>query len=57
VTEREWYERHGCDHAHCPFECEHPQPFMIDGDLVRGRCVIKNSEIVKMIPCTPDVCS
>ena len=54
----EWYQKHGCDHAHCPFDCEHPQPFLLaDGRLVCGRCAILDHVISEMIPCTPDICS
>jgi hypothetical protein len=57
-TTSEWYERHGCSHAHCPNECEHPQPFMLDdGRVVCGRCAILDQELVDMLPCTPETCS
>lgn len=56
--EQDWYGRHRCDHAHCPRECEHPQPFMLaDGRLVCGLCAIIGGELIEMVPCTPEVCS
>jgi hypothetical protein len=52
-----WYRLHGCDHAHCPNECEHPQPFLLpDGRMVCGRCAILDGQFVEMIPCTPETC-
>ncbi len=54
----EWYQAHGCDHAHCPNECDHPQPFLLpDGRFVCGRCAIIDHEIVEMSPCTPGACA
>jgi hypothetical protein len=49
--EEEWYAEHGVYHAHCPDGCEHPQPFILDGKLVCGRCAIKFGEVVEMEPC------
>ncbi len=44
-------------HAHCPYRCEHPQPFRLpDGRLVCGRCAILDDVLVEMIPCTPEIC-
>jgi len=57
MTYSEWCKAHGCDHAHCPYDCEHPQPFCLDdGRLVCGRCAIIDHEIVEMVPCTPEHC-
>ena len=57
-TNAEWYAAHGCDHAHCPHGCEHPQPFLIDdGRLVCGRCAILDNVLSEMLPCTPEVCA
>jgi len=57
VTYSEWCLQHDCDHAHCPYDCEHPQPFVLDdGRLVCGRCAIIDHEIVEMVPCTPATC-
>jgi hypothetical protein len=55
-TYQEWCEQHGCDHAHCPHGCEHPQPFMHNGQLICGRCAFEDSSTVAMLPCTPHVC-
>jgi len=53
----DWYREHGCDHAHCPYDCSHPQPFVLDdGRLVCGRCAIIDHEVVEMVPCTPATC-
>lgn len=52
----EWCEQNGCDHGHCPRGCEHPQPIIVDGILVCGRCAVKCNEIVAMVPCTPANC-
>jgi hypothetical protein len=53
----EWCAERGCDHAHCPDGCEHPQPVMlVDGRLVCGRCLFKCSEVTEMVPCSPEVC-
>lgn len=63
MTTTEWYAKHKCDHAHCPNECEHPQPFMIVSHaggkywiLVCGRCALIDQKIVRMVPCKPGVC-
>jgi hypothetical protein len=56
VTPEDWYRDNGCDHAHCPYLCEHPQPFVADGVLVCGRCAVKYGELNPMIPCTPETC-
>lgn len=56
MTDLEWYTAHNCTHAHCPGDCEHPQPFILDDKLVCGRCYFKYDEVVEMIPCTPQVC-
>lgn len=56
MTKREWYEKHGCTHAHCPHECEHPQPLLDGDELLCGRCLILCGERSAMIPCTPETC-
>lgn len=54
---RQWYQLHDCDHAHCPDGCSKPQPILLaDGRLVCGRCLIRFSEVVEMVPCTPETC-
>ena len=52
----EWCKRHSCTHAHCPFDCEHPQPGIYDGELLCRRCLIVEGRRTVMIPCTPAVC-
>jgi hypothetical protein len=57
MTKQEWYRRHACDHAHCPFLCEHPQPFMTDDNqLICGRCWFIEERVTVMQPCVPGVC-
>lgn len=51
-----WYRAHGCDHAHCPYDCEHPQPFFWEGKLVCGRCWFVDCMVTEMVPCVPEVC-
>lgn len=52
-----WYKDHGCDHAHCPDGCEHPQPVLLsDGRMVCGRCRHKYGETVEVLPCGPEIC-
>ncbi len=47
-----WYQKYNCSHAHCPYSCEHPQPFLLYGwVLICGACFFKNEEITFMIPC------
>lgn len=52
----EWCRANGCDHAHCPDGCEKPQPRLHAGQMVCGRCLIKFSEVVPVLPCGPGVC-
>jgi len=57
MTYSDWCKERDCDHAHCPYECEHPQPFVLDdGRLVCGRCAFMDKELVEMLPCVPEVC-
>ncbi len=52
-----WEKRFGVTHAHCPEECEHPQPFFTDdGQFVCGVCAIMHKKLSPMVPCTPDTC-
>jgi hypothetical protein len=56
----EWYKQHNCTHAHCPYECEHPQPFICSElpiELACGKCWWDTKTIVKMIPCIPESCN
>lgn len=56
MTKQEWYAKHNCQHAHCPDECEHPQPFLDGDEMLCGRCWHLFGERSLMIPCTPEVC-
>ncbi len=53
---QQWCKNNNCSHGHCPFECEHPQPFILDGKLVCGQCAILRGEISVMVPCSPYNC-
>lgn len=44
------------DHAHCPYDCEHPQPFEDFGVAVCGACWFINKELTPMVLCTPETC-
>lgn len=55
-TYNRWCAQRGVTHAHCPYECEHPQPFVLDGVLVCGRCAFVDDTITPMVPCTPETC-
>lgn len=52
-----WLAERGVTHAHCQYECSKPQPFLLDGILVCGKCATLHGVISAMIPCTPDVCN
>lgn len=57
MTYAAWLAAHDATHAHCQWNCEHPQPFVLaDGRLVCGRCAVVERELVEMIPCSPDTC-
>jgi hypothetical protein len=57
AAEDRWYAERNCWHAHCPEDCEHPQPFLTsDGRLLCGRCWVMEQRVSEMIPCTPDAC-
>lgn len=52
-----WCEKNGCTHGHCPYECEHPQPFEHpDGNLYCGKCWHDDRELTEMVPCVPEIC-
>lgn len=51
----DWCREQGVNHAHCPLECHHPQPFVHEGDLYCGVCGVEGRE-TRMIPCTPETC-
>jgi hypothetical protein len=56
-TKREWYERHDCTHAHCPHDCEHPQPILDGAELLCLRCLTFEGRRTPMIPCTSETCT
>jgi hypothetical protein len=56
-------------HLHCPYGCEHPQPFTLAevqedpqfqvyaGKTYCGRCYhIDGGLMTEMVPCTPETC-
>lgn len=52
-----WCVARGCSHAHCPHDCESPQPF-VDGErLLCGRCWHLEGIETEMVPCTPEMCA
>lgn len=55
-AKQKWYKDHYCDHAHCPLDCEHPQPFLDGSRLLCGRCFVIFGIESEMLPCTPDIC-
>jgi len=59
MSEEEWYQQNGCEHAHCPYDCDHPQPIMDGEKLICASCLhaSQGKAFVEMIPCTPDVCN
>lgn len=56
TEESEWYVKNNCEHSHCPYDCEHPQPFIYNGNLICGHCFFIDEIITFMIPCTPETC-
>jgi hypothetical protein len=57
TTYVEWCVANSCTHGHCPFDCEHPQPIVLDdGRCVCGRCLVIDKVITEMLPCVPAVC-
>lgn len=45
------------EHYHCPYGCEHPQPFLLaDGRLLCGRCWFVDEIETEMVLCTPELC-
>jgi hypothetical protein len=57
MDEVQWYEAHGCEHAHCPRGCPKPQPQLLaDGRMICGRCAAYAKEAVEVVPCTPETC-
>jgi hypothetical protein len=51
-----WCADNGCQHGHCPLDCEYPQPFGRDGKLICGRCWFVNGTETEMVPCGPENC-
>lgn len=60
LKHEQWYKQNNCTHCHCPYDCEHPQPFllMIDNKNIMycGRCYHTSGELVEMVPCNPEIC-
>jgi hypothetical protein len=56
LTYAEWCKRHGCTHGHCVADCPKPQPVMVDGRPVCGRCLAYEGVLRDVVPCTPEVC-
>ena len=53
----EWCRANDCTHAHCPRECEKPQPIIDDqGVAICGRCWCVDGERVPVEPCRPETC-
>lgn len=53
---REWRQHFQCSHGHCPCGCDHPQPFIDDGILYCGACLVRAGEYCQMTPCRPPYC-
>ena len=54
---RDWCAARNCSHAHCPNDCDHPQPFVdYEGILLCGRCWILNGLRTLMLPCNKETC-
>lgn len=43
-------------HAHCPFNHEHPQPFVENKVLYCGKCWHDDAQLTEMVLCTPEMC-
>ena len=55
-------------HIHCPFDCEHPQPFTLAevqekpmyrkyaGKTFCGRCHHREGLMTEMVACKPETC-
>lgn len=53
---QKWCKFFNCDHAHCKYNCEKPQPFMYNGILFCGKCWYERRKLVICIACMPEVC-
>lgn len=51
MTYSDWCLAHNVTHGHCPHNCEHPEPFVLEGRLYCGRCEAYENELVEMVPC------
>jgi len=51
-----WCAAHNCQHAHCPYGCDHPQPFEHEGKLYCGKHWFDDLELVEMVPCDETIC-
>ena len=57
-TYKDWIAMHGVEHTHCPYDCDHPQPFILEpGSLVCGKCWFIHRIRTEMVPCAPEVCT
>ena len=54
ITNDEWFELKGTDHAHCPCHCENPQPVVSGTTMLCGRCLILDGFQCEMVPCRID---
>jgi hypothetical protein len=56
-TYPDWCAALAVTHAHCPYDCEHPQPFIArPGLLLCGRCWFLAKTATEMQPCSPAIC-
>lgn len=55
-TYQDWCKVNNSSHAHCPNDCEHPQPFVVDGELYCGRCAVYENELIEMVACDIKTC-
>ena len=45
------------DHSHCPYGCDHPQPFLDDmGQEWCGRCWNVKRTATRMVLCSDAIC-
>ena len=51
-----WLQARGADHAHCPNDCESPQPFLDGARALCGRCWFEAGTETEVRPCAPSVC-
>lgn len=53
-TYDDWCKKYGISHGHCPYGCEHPQPFVRDEKLYCGRCWFKDGILTEIEICECD---